>query len=121
MQQILWFEILLKAAVGTALVIAPSAMITMLGLSRAESVFWPRLLGGVSLGIAAAVWIGVAYPAAHGAIGPAGLIPINLLTASVLFGPLTLNAAAPTRRGKLLIAASGVLLLALAFLEIAHV
>jgi hypothetical protein len=120
-QQILWAEIFLKAAVGMALIIAPLTLIAIVGMARPDTGFWPRLLGGVSLGIAVGVWIANAFPEAHGAIGPAGLIPINLLAASALLGPLALNAAAPTRRGKLFIAASALLLLALAFLEIAHV
>jgi hypothetical protein len=120
-QQILWAEIFLKAAVGMALMIAPLTLIAVVGIAKPEAGFWPRLLGGVSLGIATGVWIGLAFPQAHGAIGPAGLIPINLFAASALLGPLILNRAAPTRRGKLFLAACAVLLLALAFLEIAHV
>ena len=45
----------------------------------------------------------------------------NFAAAGALIAPLILGKAAPSRRGKLVIAASAVLLLALAFLEIAHV
>jgi len=120
-QQILRAEICLKAAVGLALVVAPSTLIRMAGISRPEGGFWPRLLGAVSLGITAGIWLGVEFPAARGAIGAAGLVSIDLLAACALLAPLTLSTAAPTRWGKLFVAANVVLLLALAFLEIAHV
>ena len=120
MQQILWADIIVKAGAGLALLIAPLTLITITGLAKPETGFWPRLVGGTSLGIAAGVWLGLAFPQVRGAIGPAGLIPINLLAASALLAPLILGSAAPTRRGKLLLSACVVLLLILAFLEIAH-
>lgn len=121
MDQILWVEIIIKVVTGGALVLVPLTALALLGLERPEASFWPRLLGAVTLGIAAGIWIGLQFPAAKGAIGPGGLIPINLAAAGALIAPLILGKAAPSRRGKLVIAASAVLLLALAFLEIAHV
>ncbi len=120
MQQILWTEIFLKAVGGAILVIAPLTALAIAGLQKPDQGFWPRLLGALLLGIAAGIWIGLQFPAAKGAIGPAGLIPINLLAADTMLAALVLGNAAPTRRGRLFIAAAGVLLLALAFLEIAH-
>ncbi|HEY8194318.1 MAG TPA: ABC transporter permease [Hyphomicrobium sp.] len=121
MQQILWAEIFLKAVAGAVLVIAPLTVISLVGLQRPETGFWPRLLGAVTLAVAAGIWVGLQFPSAQGPIGPAGLIPINLFAAAALIAPLVLGKAAPSRRGKLFIAATAVLLLALAFLEIAHV
>ncbi len=120
MQQILWAEIFLKALAGAILVIAPLTAIRVAGLHKPNEGFWPRLLGALLLGVATGIWFGLQFPAAKGAIGPAGLIPINLLTAAAMLAALVLGSAAPTRRGRLFIAAAGVLLLALAFLEIAH-
>jgi hypothetical protein len=120
-QQILWAEIIVKGILGAVLLIGPQAASVVFGMQRPATGFWPRLLGGVVLGIAAGVWIGLKFPNAQGSIGPAGLIPINLLAAAALIAPLILGTAAPSRRGKLVIAASAFLLLALAFLEIAHV
>ena len=121
MEQILWAEITIKAITGGVLVFAPLTALALLGIERPEAGFWPRLLGAVTLGIAAGIWIGLQFPAAKGAIGPGGQIPINLAAAGALIAPLILGKAAPSRRGKLVIAASAVLLLGLAFLEIAHV
>jgi hypothetical protein len=119
-QQILWIEIITKALVGVTLVIAPLTVASILGLQRPETGFWPRLLDGLTLGVAAGVWVGLKFPNAHGSLGPGGLIPINLFAASALIIPLILGSAAPTKRGKLCIAVLALLLLALAFLEIAH-
>lgn len=121
MQQILWAEIIIKAIAGGLLVFAPLTVLTLLGLERPNTGFWPRLIGAVTLGIAAGVWIGLQFPAAKGPIGPGGLIAINFATAGALIAPLILGTAAPSRRGKLVVAIVAILLLALAFLEIAHV
>jgi hypothetical protein len=118
--QILWAEIFLKSVVGLALVIAPTTLIALAGMQRPTSGFWPRLLGAVVLAVAAGVWIGLQFPVVRGPIGPAGLVPINLFAAAALLGPLILGKSAPTRRGKLFVAASAALLLSLGLLEIAH-
>jgi hypothetical protein len=120
-QQILWAEVVVKAVIGVALVLAPLATSALFGMQRPETGFWPRLTGGITLGIAAGVWIGLRFPDAHGSIGAGGLIPINLFASAALIAPLILGRAAPSRRGKFFIAASAVVLLTLAFLEIAHV
>lgn len=120
MQQILWLEVVLKAAAGLTLLIVPLTAISITGLQRPDTGFWPRLLGGVLLGLAAAVYIGLQFPAARGGLGPAGLIPINLAVAAAAIAHLIMGTAAPSRRGKLFILVNALLLLALAFLEIAH-
>lgn len=120
MQQILWVEIILKTVAGGLLFLAPLTTATLLGLERPNTGFWPRVLGAVSLGIAAGIWIGLQVPTARGAIGPAGLIALNFATAAALIAPLILGTAAPSRRGKLVVVIAAILLLALAFLEIAH-
>jgi hypothetical protein len=78
MQQLLWFEVILKAVAGITLVLVPLTAIRLVGMQRPETRFWPRLLGAVVLGIAVGVFITLAYPTARGGLGPAGLIPINL-------------------------------------------
>jgi hypothetical protein len=120
-QQILWIEIIAKALIGVTLMIAPLTAASILGVQRPDTGFWPRLLGGLTLGVAAGVWVGTEFPNVHGSLGPGGLIPINLFAAGALIAQLILGSAAPTKRGKLCIAVSVLLLLALAFLEIAHV
>lgn len=121
MQTILWFEVAVKAVAGLLLFVAPITLSRLAGFARTESGFWPRLAGALLAGIAMAVFAGLAFPAAHGGLGPAGLIAINLCGAVALIGPLILGKAAPTRRGRLFILATALTLLTLAFAEIAHI
>lgn len=121
MQQILWFEVLIKAVAGLTLFLVPLTAIRITGLQKPETGFWPRLLGAVVIGIAAAAFVTLNFPDAKGGLGPAGLIPINLAGASAMIAPLIMGTAAPTRRGRLFILANAVVLLTLAFLEIAHI
>lgn len=121
MLQILWYEALIKAAFGLPLLLAPLTTLSLAGLDRPASGFWPRLLGSLLLGMALGVWIGIQFPNAHGAIGPAGLVPLNLAAAAALLAPLVMGSAAPTRRGKLLVMLAAIALLALAFIEINHI
>ncbi|HPG90024.1 MAG TPA: ABC transporter permease [Hyphomicrobium sp.] len=121
MQQILWLEVILKSAAGLALLLIPLTAIRLTGMQRPEQGFWPRLLGAVLLGIAAAIYISLQFPDARGGLGPAGLIPINLGGAAGLIAPLIMGTAAPTRRGKLFVFVNAIALLTLAFLEIAHI
>lgn len=117
MQQLLWFEIIFKAAAGLVLLFVPLTALRIFGLHRPEYGFWPRFAGAVAIGIAAAVFVTLNYPEARGGLGPAGLIPINLAAAGALIAPLILETAAPTRRGRLFILTIAVVLVALAFLE----
>lgn len=121
LQQILWFELVIKALAGLTLFLIPLTAIRITGMQRPENGFWPRLLGAVIFGIACAVFITLNFPDAKGGLGPAGLIPINLAGAAAMIAPLIMGSAAPTRRGRLFILVNAVVLLTLAFLEIAHI
>jgi hypothetical protein len=121
LQQILWFEVLIKAAAGLTLFLMPLTAIRLTGMQKPETGFWPRLLGAVVLGIACAVFITLDFPDAKGGLGPAGLIPINLSGAAAMIVPLIMGTAAPSRRGRVFILANAIALLTLAFLEIAHI
>ena len=121
MQQILWFELLLKGAAGLLLILVPLTSIRSAGLDRPGTGFWPRLVGGILLGLAAAVYVTLSYPEARGALGAAGLVPVNLAAAAMMIAPLIMGTAAPTRRGRLFILAMAIVSLTLAFLEIAHI
>lgn len=120
MTQIAWFEVVFKGALAGALVLCPLTTLRLLGLHRDTVRFWPRLAGLLLAGIAAGTAIPLILPAARGGIGPAGNIAINLFAASGLLSSLVWGSAAPFRRGRLTVLALGLMLLALAFLEIAH-
>ncbi len=121
MQQILWAEIAIKAVIGVILLLAPLSALALTGIERPATGLWPRLTGALTLSVAVSIWLGLQYPEARGSIGPAALVPINLMTAAVLISALVLGGAASTRRGKLTVVLGAMALVALGFLEIAHV
>lgn len=96
-------------------------MLKVAGLHKPDTGFWPRLVASMLLAIAVSIWVGLQYPEARGSIGPAALVPINFISAAMLIASLVLGAAAPTRRGKLSVATASLVLLALGFVEIAHI
>jgi hypothetical protein len=117
-QQLLWIETLLKLAGGLLLLLAPLTTIKALGLPPAASEFWPRLLGVVLIGLAAATFIEGAWDGSRG-LGLAGLIVINILSAAVV-AVVALFGGVSTRRGALVLWSLTVLLIVLALVEIAH-
>lgn len=117
MQQLLWIETLLKLAGGLLLLIAPLTTIRVLGLPPSASGFWPRLLGGVLIGIGAATFIEGAWGSRG--LGLAGLIVINILSAA-LVAAMALLGGAGTRRGSFALWSLVVLLIVLVLFEIAH-
>lgn len=117
---LLWIEVSLKAAAGATLVLLPLTAISIVGMERPATGFWPRLLGAVVLAIAAGVAIPLIWPDATGGIGYAGLIPINLAGAAAMIAPLIMGSAAPTQRGRAFVLINALTLLALAFVEISY-
>jgi hypothetical protein len=118
--QLLWIETLLKLACGGLLLFLPNATARILGLTRAETPFWPQLLGGVLIGLAAATFLEGFVRNAHG-LGLAGAIAINFTIAATLATLLAVGKAAPARRGRALLWLAVILLVLLAFSELAVV
>lgn len=118
MQQLLWLETLLKLAGGTALVVAPLTVIKILGLPVASAGFWPRLVGALLIGIAAATFIEGAT--AGRGLGMAGLVILNIAGATLVALAAVFGSGAPTRRGAFVLWGLVVLLFALGLIEIAY-
>ncbi len=116
--QLLWIEVLLKLAGGVLLILAPRILARALGLPPAESPFWPRVLGGVLLGIAAAAFIEVKLKAGSG-LGLGGAIAINLAGVAILGSLLILGQVGPLRRGRMALWLVAGTLATLALVEIA--
>lgn len=121
MEQLIWFEVAFKGALGLVLAILPLTTLRVLGLHRDSQRFWPRLVGCLLAGIAMGTALTMLTPQARGGIGPAGLIPINLTLAAGLLSALVWGTSAPARRGRFAVLVLGLASLALAFLEIAHI
>lgn len=113
-EQLLWIEFLVKLASGATLVLVPRTLARVAGLPPAESSFWPRLLGGILIGIAVAALVEVRFKSSIG-LGLAGAVSVNVATAATLGSLLILGQAGPSRRGRfaLWLAAAGLLILAL--------
>lgn len=119
-EQLYWLETVLKATAGLTLVLMPIPAIIVAGMPRPVSSIWPRMLGGVLIGLAIAIFIALKYPETK-VIGPAGLAAINLCGGGAMAANLMLGTAATTRRGKFFILANTLLLLAFGFVEIAYI
>lgn len=119
MQQLLWLETLLKLAGGIVLLLAPLTVIKILGLPPSPGGFWPRLVGALLIGLAAAIFIEGAWAGSRG-LGLAGLVILNLIGAAIVALAALFGGGSPTRRGAFVLWGLVVLLLALALVEIAE-
>jgi len=117
MEQLLWFETLIKGAIGTCLVLSPKMIIRLFALPDANSAFWPRLVGALLLGLAAVTFMSGAKLINDG-IGAIGLATLNFSAAIVLLGSYFGATASIKRRGKTLVGFLGVALCLLAIAEI---
>ena len=119
MRELLVLEVLLKATAGTALLLMPLTVIKLFGLSRADSGFWPRLLGAVLIGIAGACYLEARFAGSKGlALG--GAIVVNLAAAAAIALMLAVGGGAPSSRGRMALWLVVALLVALSLAEAAH-
>lgn len=115
-QQLLWIETLLKCSGGVILTLFPLTAARLFGLPKGESGLWPRLLGAVLLGIAAAAFLEGQGNGPRG-LGLGALMAINLISAAALLMLLGVGSASATRRGRAALWLLLVILLVLAGLE----
>lgn len=118
LQQLHVIEIVLKLAAGLALIIAPRSLARLLGLPSADEPFWPRLLGSVLVGIAAATILEGQLPARNG-LGIAGSIAINIAGAMMIAALLLVGRAGSTKRGRALLWLTTAALTLLSLVELA--
>ncbi len=120
MSQILFLEVLIKLAFGVPLILAPLSTLRLCGLPCPPTGFWPRLVGGLLLGLAAATFIEIRLPGSKG-LGLHGLIAINLIAAGTIVALLIMNAGAPTMRGRMALWLAVALLFMLTLAEISEI
>ena len=118
-QQLLWIETLLKLTGGLVLALMPRLSARLFGLPVGEMVLWPRLLGAVLIGLAAATYIEGSMPGSRG-LGLAGLTAINGVAGLILLGLLLAGGGATTIRGRFALWILTVLLFLLAVIEFRH-
>jgi hypothetical protein len=118
-QQIAWIEVLLKGTSGLMLCFFPLTTARLIGLPVAGSGFWPRLLGAVLVGIAAALFLEGRGGGPRG-LGMAGVMVINLAALAMLLSLLISERAASTMRGRLVLWVVALTLLLLAVVELVN-
>jgi len=116
--QLLWLETLLRFSAGVVLLIVPLTAARVLGLPLPQALLWPRLLGALLVGMAAAIVLEGSVSGSRG-LGLGGLVPINLISAAVIITLLVLQRGSQTRRGKLFLWTLAVVLVILGAFEIA--
>jgi hypothetical protein len=107
----------------------PNTATRIFGLPLAGSAFWPRLVGGLFLGIGMAViatdqgWTTLTTEKGVLAtgMGLGAFVAVNLTLAFVLMSMLVAGNAAPTRRGTWFLWMLAILLALLGFVQIAFV
>ncbi|KAB2847285.1 MAG: ABC transporter permease [Hyphomicrobiaceae bacterium] len=118
--QILTIEALLRGALALILILAPKSTILALGLPRSEGTFWPRLLGAVFAGMAAAAYVEGHFKLQSG-LGLGGAVAINFATAFAILTALVVGGLDIPRRGRLVLWVGGAALVVLALFELAAV
>jgi len=118
-QQLLWIETLLKFSAGLLLALAPRSTLGILGLPRAGPGFWPRLLGALLIGLAAATFLEGRSPGSHG-LGLEGCVFVNFSAVSMVATLLALDAGPASARGRAMMWTLVILLILLCVLEIAN-
>lgn len=119
-RDLLSLELLLKAVVGALLLLFPRTLARLLGLPPVVETFWPRLLGGMLLGLAIATLLESQLAARNG-LGLAGHVAMNLMAALTLVGLLILGKAGASRWGRIVAGLAAAALTTLALLELAWV
>ncbi len=117
-EQLLWIEFLTKLAVGIPLLLMPRVLARVLGLPPAESPFWPRLIGGLLIGLATAALIEVRFKSSIG-LGLAGAVSMNVAAAATIGSLLIMGQGGPTRRGRFALWLVAAVLMIQALVEIA--
>ena len=121
MQQLLWIETLLKFSGGLVLALTPLTAIRVLGLPGTDSGFWPRLLGAVLIGLAAATYLEGRFGGTPRGLGLAGCFLVNVAAVAMLVSHMALSKGVQTRRGQSILWLLVAALLLLIVFEIAHI
>ena len=119
-RDLLLIEMLLKAVVGSLLLLLPRSLARLLGLPPVAETFWPRMLGATLAGLAIATLLENQFAARNG-LGLAGHVALNLVASLAIVALLILGRAAPTLRGRILLAFTAAALVLLALVELAYV
>ena len=102
LDQILWFDALLKLVAGLPLALLPQAAIAVFGLPRVQNGFYARLFGAVLVGLALAIIVEGRSGHTQAGLGPGGALSVNVAGGIVLIGQIVFGRSDLTLRGRLL-------------------
>jgi len=119
-RDLLLLEMALKAIGGALLLLFPRSLARVFGLPAVGETFWPRLLGALLIGLAAATFLEAQLATKNG-LGLAGYVAINLAITLALTGLLIMGRAGTSRRGRALVTLAAIGFAVLALLELAWV
>ena len=117
--QLLWVHVFLDGTLAQLFLLTPTLSLRMLGLPTSTNAFWPRVTGALLAGLALANLAGLLGWTKTG-IGLAGHIAVSLAVAFVLIAMLVNGTDIPTKRGRFILWAMALGLIALSLVEIAY-
>ena len=117
---LLWIDAVLNLFLGVGLLVFPPALVRALGLPETRATLYPRVFGGVLIGIGIALLVEAMVPALGG-LGLAGAIAVNLCGAAVVGGCLFSRAIDISETGRFVLWTVVVVLLALSAVELSAV
>jgi len=117
LDQLLWLDVLVKAVGGVLLLVIPRVTIAALGLPRSDQAFYPRLLGVLLLAIALAIFADAADWTGDG-LGASGAALINIAGGVLIYTLVLVPRPFLSTRGRILLWATGGLLLLLGLAEL---
>ena len=109
-------DAIVNLVLGLLLLTFPGVVVEFLGIPRAESAFYPSLLGAVLIGIGIALLLAYRRPDAGG-LGLAGATAINLCGGLALTGWLLLGDFVLPTRGYVLLASLALFLVGISAIE----
>ncbi|MEZ5818247.1 MAG: hypothetical protein R3D44_14295 [Hyphomicrobiaceae bacterium] len=118
LNDLLLIEMGLKGLSGIIVLCFPRTLSRLLGLPSVVETFWPRLVGALLAGLAAATFLEGRLAAKNG-LGLAGHVAINLAIAMTLVALLIMGRAGATRRGRAFVVLAAGALSVLALVELA--
>ena len=114
---LIWIDAALNLLLGVGLLAFPPALVRAFGLPETEATIYPRILGGVLIGIAIALIVEAMVPGLGG-LRLGGAIAINLCGAAVVIGCLISPHVKIASRGRFVLWAVVVVLIVLSAIEL---
>jgi len=114
--QVLWIDVLLKASVGAMLLVLPRVTVAAFGLPRSDQPFYLRVLGGLLLSVALAIFADAARWIPDG-LGAGGSAMINI-AGGVLIVALLILRPFVSLRGRISLWGLGALLFLLGLAQL---